>query len=720
MAAAKQKLRSSSVTVEIESSNYKRNERLEPTRFVPGLKNLFVIDPLLKPYARQIRDRYRTFLDKKNQIESIEGSLDDFSRSYQSFGIKINADNSVTCREWAPGVYQLFLTGDFNDWERFTHPYTRCRYGKWELTIPAKPDGTCPIQHLSRVKILAENRNGKLFERISPWATYVKAPLKYQGTIYRQLIWNPPNSYVFKHPSPPKPASLKIYECHIGIGTQEERVGTYKEFASNVIPRIAKLGYNAIQMMAIMEHAYYASFGYQVTSFFAVSSRFGTPDDLKYLIDTAHANGLVVLLDVVHSHASINEEDGLNNFDTTDACYFHSGLRGLHSGWGSRLFDYNQWEVLRFLLSNLRWFVDEYRFDGFRFDAVTSMIYLSHNLLDNLTGGPYANYFGSNLDLDASVYLMLANELLHSLNPNMITIAEEVSGMPGLCRPIIEGGFGFDYRLGMAIPDLLISLLKSTRDEDWPIGKIVHTLTNRRRMEKTIAYAESHDQALVGDKTLAFWLMDKEMYTHMSIFSPDSIIVDRGIALHKMMRLLCHGLGGEGYLNFMGNEFGHPEWLDFPRKGNSESYRYARRQWNLVDHDLLKYRTLNEFDRVMNHAEDKYRWLTAETTHVSAQEEDSKVIAFNRGNLVFVFNFHPNVSLPDCRVGAPLPGEYVMVLDTDEKRFGGFERHDHSTVFVTKDVPFGGCPQSLLVYAPCRTAFVLAPNKVNRPVARTL
>nr|XP_054104997.1 1,4-alpha-glucan-branching enzyme isoform X2 [Callithrix jacchus] len=458
--------------------------------------------------------------------------------------------------------------------------------------------------------------------------------------------------------------------------------------------------------MAIMEHAYYASFGYQITSFFAASSRYGTPEELKELVDTAHSMDIIVLLDVVHSHASKNSADGLNMFDGTDSCYFHSGPRGTHDLWDSRLFAYSSWEVLRFLLSNIRWWLEEYRFDGFRFDGVTSMLYHHHGIGQGFSGD-YSEYFGLQVDEDALTYLMLANHLAHTLYPDSITVAEDVSGMPALCSPISQGGGGFDYRLAMAIPDKWIQLLKEFKDEDWNMGNIVYTLTNRRYLEKCIAYAESHDQALVGDKTLAFWLMDAEMYTNMSVLTPFTPVIDRGIQLHKMIRLITHGLGGEGYLNFMGNEFGHPEWLDFPRKGNNESYHYARRQFHLTDDDLLRYKFLNNFDRDMNRLEERFGWLSAPQAYVSEKHEGNKIIAFERAGLLFIFNFHPSKSYTDYRVGTALPGKFKIVLDSDAAEYGGHQRLDHSTDFFSEAFEHNGRPCSLLVYIPSRVALIL-------------
>jgi len=456
-----------------------------------------------------------------------------------------------------------------------------------------------------------------------------------------------------------------------------------------------------------MEHAYYASFGYQVTNFFAASSRYGTPEDLKELVDTAHGMGLTVLLDVVHSHASKNVLDGLNAFDGTDHLYFHEGSKGRHELWDSRLFNYGSHEVARFLLSNLRFYMEEYQFDGFRFDGVTSMMYLHHGIGTGFSGG-YHEYFGSGADDEAIVYLMLANDVLHTLYPSVVTIAEDVSGMPLLCVPVSQGGVGFDYRLSMAIPDMWIKLLKHVSDDNWDMGSIVHTLTNRRYGEKSIAYAESHDQALVGDKTLAFWLMDKEMYTNMSSLTPMTPVIARGLALHKMIRLFVHSLGGEGYLNFEGNEFGHPEWLDFPREGNNDSFQYARRQWNIVDDDLLRYQCLNNFDAAMNHLESKYMWLSSPQAHVSLKHEGDKMIVYERAGLVFIFNFHPTKSFADYRIGVDVAGEYTIILNSDDKKYGGFENLTSGGRYPTTHQEWDGRKNWTQVYVPSRTCLVLA------------
>jgi len=674
---------------------------------VPDGTGIIDLDPWLGEFREPLKHRFAKAQSWLKTIDQTEGGLEKFSRGYERYGLTFSDNGDITYREWAPNATQAFLIGEFNNWDRESHPMKKNEFGVWEITLPAK-DGVPAIAHNTKLKLSMVLPSGERIERLPAWITRVTQDLSV-SPVYDAVLWNPPKTerYVFKHPRPPKPESVRIYEAHVGISTPEQKVATYKEFTQNMIPRIKYLGYNVIQLMAVMEHAYYASFGYQVNNFFAASSRYGTPDDLKELVDVAHANGITVLLDVVHSHASKNTLDGLNMFDGSDHLYFHEGAKGRHELWDSRLFNYGHHEVMRFLLSNLRFWMEEYQFDGFRFDGVTSMLYTHHGIGTGFSGG-YHEYFGPAVDEDGVVYLMIANEMLHNLYPECITIAEDVSGMPGLCVKLSLGGVGFDYRLAMAVPDMYIKLLKEKADDEWDIGNIAFTLTNRRHGEKTIAYAESHDQALVGDKTLMFWLADAAMYTHMSTLTEFTPTIERAMALHKMIRLVTHGLGGEGYLNFEGNEFGHPEWLDFPRAGNNNSFWYARRQLNLTEDHLLRYRFLNEFDRAMQHTEAKYGWLHAPQAYVSLKNESDKVLVFERAGLLWIFNFHPTKSFTDYRVGVDEAGVYRIVLDTDSPEFGGFGRNDKNTRFFTTDLAWNNRKNYTQVYVPCRTALVLA------------
>ena len=669
---------------------------------------LIDVDPWLEPYGDRLRHRYQRYQTMLQRIVEAEGSLESFSGGHLYYGLnrgERDGQPGVWYREWAPAAHALYLAGDFNNWDRQSHPLQCGEFGVWSLFLPDAQYAK-RFTHASRLKVYVHSALG----------AKDRLPAYIRRTVYDPRshdfcgqYWNPPQAYSWRHPHPRLSGNLRIYETHIGMALEEQRIGTYREFTERVLPRIIHAGYNAVQIMAILEHPYYGSFGYQVSSFFAASSRFGTPEELKTLVDAAHAGGLMVLLDLVHSHAVKNTHEGLVYFDGTDHQYFHAGPRGQHPAWDSMVFDYGKWEVQRFLLSNIRFWMEEYRFDGFRFDGVTSMMYLDHGLGKKFTR--YDDYFPPYVDEDAVTYLQLANVLAHSLNPNAITIAEDVSGMVGTARPVAEGGIGFDYRLAMGIPDNWIKLLKERKDEQWQMDELYGTLTNRRHGEKHIAYAESHDQALVGDKTIAFRLMDAAMYGDM-IKGSQNVVIDRGMALHKMIRLITFSLGGEGYLNFMGNEFGHPEWIDFPREGNNFSCKYARRQWSLVDDPLLRYCDLAEFDRALQQLDMNYDLLGQPEWEKLHVHEDRKVLVYRRGRLVFVFNFHPNKSHTDYRFGVPEQTDYELILDTDQLWFGGHANLQMGEVYPCQNRGSDHRPQSIQVYIPTRTALVLAPAEM--------
>ena len=568
--------------------------------------------------------------------------------------------------------------------------------GNWELLLPGDI-----LKKGSRVLTIVRNGD-RLTQHVPLYARRVTQDWVTQSWCCE--VWDETEPYPWTDEGFSSDEPPLIYEAHVGMSSEEHRIATYREFADTVLPRVADLGYNTVQLMAVMEHPFYGSFGYQVSSFFAASSRFGYPDDLKYLVNRAHEMGIRVLLDVVHAHAVGNTLEGINLFDGTSYQFFHDGPEGDHPAWGTKLFNYDKPEVLHFLLSNLKFWMEEYHFDGFRFDGVTSMIYHDHGLGSAFTD--YHMYFNLNTDLDASNYLQLANELIHEVDKNATSVAEDMSGMPGMCLPIEEGGIGFDYRLAMGEPDYWIKLLKDVRDEDWNMNALWHEMTTRRPQEKVIGYCESHDQALVGDKTILFRMADAEMYTGMTK-DYHTLTMDRAIELHKIIRLYTMSLGGNGYLNFMGNEFGHPEWIDFPREGNGWSYKYCRRQWSLVDNKALKYEWLNDFDQAMITLA-KDRKLLDDPYAVSLWIDPArKIITYSRGRLLFVVNFHNSYSEPQFFLHAHTVGEgqYRVILSTDEARFGGQNLIDHSVVYNTEYIE--GMGLGFNVYSPCRTAMIL-------------
>ena len=655
------------------------------------------IDPWLKPFYNDIELRMRRYNDVRRQLLGDMADLSSFANGYMYYGFNRTEDGWVY-REWLPGADEVHLIGDFNNWNRSSHPLKRLENGVWEIQLP----GTDTLQHEQRVKI--QVRRGKeTFDRIPAYIRrVVQDPTTKQ---FSGQIWAPARRFIWTDGSYKKRklTTPMIYEAHVGMGQEREGIGTYREFADNNLKRIADLGYNTVQLMAIQEHPYYASFGYQVSNFFAASSWYGDPEDLKYLINKAHELNLFVLLDVVHSHACPNTGEGLNQLDGTDNQYFLPGQRGWHPAWGTKLFNYSRMEVLHFLLSNLKFWQEEYHFDGFRFDGVTSMIYQDHGLGTSFTS--YDQYFGLNTNVDAITYLQLANELIHSVNPFAVTVAEEMSGMPGMCIPIRSGGVGFDYRLSMGLPDFWIKLLKEYKDEQWDMHKLWYEMTTRRPKEKNIGYCESHDQALVGDKTLIFRMADAEMYTGMdkAYHSP---VIDRAIDLHKLIRFSTLVLACEGYLNFMGNEFGHPEWIDFPREGNGWSYKYARRQWSLAENGYLKYQWLENFDRAMLKFARKYRVLNKPQAVNLWIDQTNKIISFAKGDLLYLFNFNTTKSDPKFFMHAHITGagNYRAIFSSDDAEFGGLERVSKDYVYQAKEIPEKGT--GFEVYIPCRTAVV--------------
>ncbi len=650
--------------------------------------------PYLADFEGDIRMQMEMYRRKKQELVGKDGSLAEFAGAHEYYGIH-RTEGGWLYREWAPAAHALYLEGDFNNWNQTSHPLRHIGGGNWEIFLP----GEDALWDGCKVKTVVDAN----MSRTEHIPLYARATVQDEVTkaFCAEVVDDRGHTFAWTDADFRREDTPLIYECHIGMAQEEGRVGTYREFADCILPRIKAAGYNTIQIMAIMEHPYYGSFGYQVSNFYAPSSRFGRPDDLRYLVNRAHGMGIAVLLDVVHSHAVKNTAEGINLFDGTVWQFFHDGEKGEHPAWGTKCFDYGKNGVIHFLLSNLKYWMQEFHFDGFRFDGVTSMLYHDHGLGTDFNDNK--KYFSMNTHIEAIVYLRLANDLIHELKPDALTIAEDMSGMPGMCLPIADGGVGFDYRLSMGMPDYWIKTLKERKDEDWDLGKLWYELTARRPRERNIGYVESHDQALVGDQTLMFRLCGADMYTGMSKDAPESQVIARGMALHKMIRLITAGVAGEGYLNFMGNEFGHPEWIDFPREGNGWSYHYCRRQWSLVDNPALKYEALGAFDRAMI---DLYKreGTLRHAPNLMLLHHGDKVICYEKGDLVFVFNFHPIASYDGYQIPMPGEGEYRAVLSTDEHRFGGHARVDVEYVYRSECQPDGR--MGFKCYLPARSAIV--------------
>lgn len=633
----------------------------------------------LWPHWPVILRRHALFEEAVRTIERTEGSLHAFcfANGIHRLGLQ-RARGGWLHREWAPAALAVSLVGDFNGWDASAHPCARDGDGVFEVFVrePALRVGS---RYKLALRVRAADGGEELVMRMPAWARCTQQDREtgeFCALVPADLL-----AFAWRHPRPPPRAAPRVYEAHVGISSAEPTIAGWTHFRQRVLPRLVRLGYDALLLIGVLEHGFYGSFGYQVTSFFAPSSRFGSPHELQQLVDAAHGYGLLVLFELVHSHASANTREGLSALD-----YFAEGELGWHAEWGTRMFDYTRLEVLRFLLSQVAWFAEAYRVDGFRFDAVSAAIYQHRSLggRGKFDSG-YAEYFGEGADVDvaALVYFQLVNHMTHELvRPPLLTIAEEHSGLPGLCAAVSELGVGFDFRQAMGVPPLWERLLSAPPSARMGMAELVTVHCRRRDEERRLAYCECHDQSFVGGKSLAFRLMGASMYEHMSCIGAAPPEVERGMALHAMSRLLTLSLGGEAYLNFIGNEFGHPEWIDFPREGNGHSMHMARRRWDLADNPLLRYSQLQAFDASMHALQAERQWLRAPAPRGLAEGdcwccEQRQSIWFGRGGLLFVFNFHP---LDAATVVAPLcDGDAALapprrLLESDDPRFGGRDR----------------------------------------------
>jgi 1,4-alpha-glucan branching enzyme len=620
-------------------------------------------DATLAAYRDFLERRARRFTGELKRIVAAYGSLRAYAALHTNLGIhkirRTDGTFSWRLREYMPNAEDLWLTTDRLNFQRHaSYRFRRLENGVFQLSLPEDALAHGTYMEL-RVKPRKRGPEQGALRRVPAFATWVEQDAVLPSQWCARL-WAPEKPYRFRHRRPAKAVFPRIYEAHVGmaqsaLARQGQSVGSYRDFAADMLPRIRDAGYTAVQLMGILEHPLYRSYGYQVSSYFAPSSRFGTPDEFRGLVDAAHGLSLMVILDIPHGHACANTEQGIAAYDGSR--YLFSGE---HNQWGTPSFDYAQEMTRRFLLSNCRYWLEEFRVDGFRFDAVGNMIYADHGVDDDFSHVGRCFYGGNGLpraDENGELYLCLANALIRRIRPQALSIAEEFSGMPGLTCPPKEGGLGFDYRFAMGIPDYWEKCIESPRD----MGSLWYETTNHRPYDRTVSYVECHDQCINGHDAMIWRLIGKDMYDYMAVFT-DNWNTSRGLAFYRLMRLVTLCTADAGYLNFMGDEFGHPEWLDDESR--------AHRQWHLAGRADLKYAGLAAWDRaqmtlVAGRLPDFQQQPLFRFIH-----EDDRILAFERGRLLFVFNFH-ELQAKTNLLFAVTPGKYVERLSSDETAFAG-------------------------------------------------
>ena len=626
-------------------------------------------DQELREYHPFLVARGERYAKEAERIKALYGSLHAYANLHTNLGyhlVQENGKNIWLWREYMPGAKTIWLTTEKQRFQRHAHlKFTPCEDGFFELRLEEKE-----LSHGLYVELRVEPKSFEIYnpegfpttlKRIPAFANWVEQN-KEMPAQWCARIWHPKKPYQFQYPKPPKPTFLRIYEAHVGMAQSDtkhinESYGSYTDFANDILPHIKDAGYTTVQLMAIPEHPLYRSFGYQVSNYYAPSSRFGDINSCKAMIDTAHKLGLQVILDITHAHSCANTEQGLCNYDST--AYFFTDQM---NQWGTPTFDFSKEMTRRFLLSNLRYWMEEFQFDGFRFDAVGNMLYKDFGRDDTFehTGRCFYGKDGKPRTNEAGeLYLCLANDLVHTISQEAFTIAEEFSGMPGLTCAPSDGGLGFDARFAMGIPDYWEKCIKNPQD----LGSLWYEMNNHRPYDRTISYVECHDQCINGDDAMIWRLLGDDMYTTM-LRGIDSWNISRGLAYYRLMRLITLSTADLGYLNFMGNEFGHPEWLD--------AERHAHRQWRLATDERLKYACLAAFDLAQMKMVATYLTDFATPPLFRYIHEDKRLLAFERGHLLFAFNFHETAAYDDI-LFAVTPGKYTEILSSDDSTYAGHD-----------------------------------------------
>jgi 1,4-alpha-glucan branching enzyme len=578
---------------------------------------------------------------------------------------------------WAPNAKQVFVVGEFNDWDKASHPLCpKGQSGIWEGFISSVTKGTIYKYYI------VSHRRGYRVEKADPFAFYTETPPKTASITWDlSYSWGDQAWMEKRHTHNALDSPVSIYEVHLGswrrVPEEDNRHLSYRELAPKLTEYLKQMGFTHVEFLPIMEHPFYGSWGYQVTGYFAPTSRYGTPQDFMYLVDYLHQHDIGVILDWVPSHFP-NDEHGLGYFDGTHLYEHGDPRQGIHPDWNSYIFNYGRHEVRSFLLSSALFWLDKYHIDGLRVDAVASMLYLDYGRKENEW---IPNKYGGRENLDAITFLRRFNEAVYQESPDVQTIAEESTAWPMVSRPAYLGGLGFGLK--------------------WDMGWMHDTL---EYMTKDPIYRKYHHNNLTFRLVYAFF------ENFVLPLSHDEVVHGKGSLLGKMpgddwqkfanLRLLLgymYAQPGKKLL-FMGGELG--QWREWAHDDSLE--------WHLLDyppHSGLKHwvEDLNRFYRgqpalyELDFEQAGFEWVDCNDV------EHSVASLVRKGHssddlLVVVCNFTPTTHF-GYRIGVSQPGCWRELLNSDAREYGGSGQGSLGRV-EAKPIPLHGHPYSLTITLP--------------------
>lgn len=592
---------------------------------------------------------------------------------------------------WAPNAAGICVVGDFNNWCGDNYEMRRHDdSGIFELFTENAHEG-------SLYKYLIYTKDGRMLYKADPYATYSQRRPDNASIVYdiNRYQWNDEQWLAEEEKTAPTKKPMAIYEVHLGSwkkkddGTPEGFLN-YRESAVQLVDYMKYMGYTHIELMGIAEHPFDGSWGYQVTGYFAPTSRYGTPEDFMYFVDYLHQNGIGVILDWVPAHFP-KDEHGLANFDGTPTYEYADSRKGEHPDWGTKIFDYGRTQVISFLISNALYWVEKFHVDGLRVDAVASMLYLDYG---RNQGQWVPNKYGGNGNLEAMDFFRHLNSVMRSRNPRAITIAEESTAWPGITASEEEGGLGFTFKWNMGWMHDFLEYMKLD-----PYFRS----NNHNKMTFAMTYAYSENFILVLSH-------DEVVHLKCSMINKMPGEYEDKFANLKVGYTFMMGHPGKKLL-FMGQDFG--QWAEWSEAKSLD--------WHLTNEnmhrDLQKYvkSLLSIYNRYkacyeLDQDPEGFEWMDPDDNTRSIYSFVRKTMD-GRNSILYVCNFTP-VARPDFRVGVPCPGRYTLLLN---------EKCEEGTEYIAEKIPTDRMEYSIpLPLAPYGTAIIkFNYKKVKKPIKKT-